>query len=78
MGESASAFRLGPHLGLQFHPEATPTLAGRWADHYTEWLGEHGLTPAEIRDQARAQADAVAPRAFALFDAWWAGVRGPA
>ena len=78
LGESASAFRLGPHLGLQFHPEATPALAGRWADHYTEWLGAHGLTPAAIRDQARAQADAVAPRAFALFDAWWAGATGPA
>jgi len=24
-------------------PEATPALAGRWADHYTEWLGAHGL-----------------------------------
>ena len=35
-------------------------------------------TAAEIRDQARAQADAAAPRAFALFDAWWAGVTGPA
>jgi GMP synthase-like glutamine amidotransferase len=78
LGESASAFRLGRHLGLQFHPEATPALAGRWADHYTEWLDAHGLTPAGIRDQARAQADEVGPRAFALFDAWWAGVRAPA
>jgi len=78
LGESASAFRLGPHLGLQFHPEATPALAGRWADHYTEWLGAYGLTPAGIRDQASAQADAVGPRAFALFDAWWTGVRAPA
>jgi GMP synthase-like glutamine amidotransferase len=79
LGESASAFRLGPHLGLQFHPEATPALAGRWGDHYTEWLAEHGLlTPAGIRDQAKAQADEIGPRAFALFDAWWAGVRAPA
>ena len=78
LGESASAFSLGPHLGLQFHPEATPALAGRWADHYTEWLGAHGLTPAGIRDQARAQENAVGPRAFALFDAWWTGVKEPA
>jgi GMP synthase-like glutamine amidotransferase len=79
LGESASAFRLGPHLGLQFHPEATPALAGRWGDHYTEWLAEHGLlTPGGIRDQANAQADEIGPRAFALFDAWWAGVRAPA
>jgi GMP synthase-like glutamine amidotransferase len=78
LGAGASAFRLGPHLGLQFHPEATPALAGRWGDHYTEWLAEHGLpTPAGIRDQADAQADEVGPRAFALFDAWWAGVRAP-
>jgi GMP synthase-like glutamine amidotransferase len=79
LGASASAFRLGPHLGLQFHPEATPALAGRWADHYTEWLAAHGLLPpGGIRDQARAQADELGPRAFALFDAWWAGVRAPA
>lgn len=78
LGESASAFSLGPHLGLQFHPEATPALAGRWADHYAEWLGAHGLTPAGIRDQARAQENAVGPRAFALFDAWWTGVKEPA
>jgi len=79
LGESASAFRLGPHLGLQFHPEATPALAGRWGDHYTEWLAEHGLlTPAGIREQASAQAGEIGPRAFTLFDAWWAGVRAPA
>lgn len=75
LGEgAASAFHLGPHLGLQFHPEATPELAGRWADHYAEWLESHGLTPAGIRAQARANAKAVIPRAFALLDAWWAGV----
>ena len=79
LGESASAFRVGPHLGLQFHPEATPALAGRWGDHYTEWLAENGLlTPAGIREQASAQSDEIGPRAFALFDAWWAGVRAPA
>lgn len=78
LGEGASAFRVGPHLGLQFHPEATPTLAGRWVDHYLDWLGDHGLSPAVIRDQADAQGAAAGARAFALFDAWWAGAREPA
>ena len=77
LGARASAFRLGAHLGLQFHPEATPIPAGRWADHYADWLGNHGLSPAGIRDQAGVQSAAAGPRAFALFDAWWAGVREP-
>ena len=76
--DEPSAFRLGPHLGVQFHPEATPYLAGRWADHYVEWLGEQGLSPGWIREQAELHGAAAPARAFALFDAWWAGATGPA
>lgn len=76
--DAPSAFRLGPHLGVQFHPEATPSLAGRWADHYVEWLGEQGLSPGRIREQARLHGAAAPARTFALFDAWWVVARGPA
>jgi GMP synthase-like glutamine amidotransferase len=78
LGAGASAFRVGANLGLQFHPEATPILAGRWADHFADWLSGHGLSATENRHQAVIQSAAAAPRAFALFDAWWACVRGPA
>jgi GMP synthase-like glutamine amidotransferase len=76
--DEPSAFRLGPHVGVQFHPEATPSLAGRWADHYVDWLGEQGLTPEWVREQAAVHSAAAPARAFALFDAWWAGATGPA
>jgi GMP synthase-like glutamine amidotransferase len=76
--DEPSAFRLGPHLGVQFHPEVTPSLAGRWGDHYVDWLGEHGLTPEWIREQAAVHSAAAPTRAFALFDAWWARAREPA
>ena len=72
LGDRPSAFRYGPHLGLQFHPEATPTLAGRWAEEYVDWLGGQGLSPESIRENARLHGGGAAGRAFALFDAWWA------
>jgi GMP synthase-like glutamine amidotransferase len=30
------AFTLGPHLGVQFHPEITPTVFGAWEQVWTE------------------------------------------
>ena len=72
-----SAFRLGPHLGLQFHPEATPAMAARWADRFADRLGEQGLTPEWIREEARVHGAEAGPRAFALFDAWWAAATEP-
>jgi GMP synthase-like glutamine amidotransferase len=73
-----SAFRLGPHLGLQFHPEATPQLADRWADHFAAWIGRLGSSPERIREEARVHASEAPRRAFTLFDAWWARATGPA
>ena len=31
--DATQAFRLGPHLGVQFHPEATVEIVKGWADH---------------------------------------------
>ena len=53
-------------------------VPGRWGDHYVDWLGEHGLTPEWIREQAAIHSAAAPTRAFALFDAWWARAREPA
>ncbi|MGH2989036.1 MAG: type 1 glutamine amidotransferase [Solirubrobacterales bacterium] len=64
------AFRLGPHLGLQFHPEATPAVVNRWSDGEAEKLAALGLDPAEIRAQGERWGAQAARRAFELFDAW--------
>lgn len=67
-----AAFRAGPHLGLQFHPEVTPA-------QMTAWLGMDPELPAiidveaAIRDGARCGLDA-GERAKTLFGAWFARV----
>lgn len=69
-----AAFRCGPHLGVQFHPEATPEIVASWAAAEPE-LDEHGVTAAELADQGRRHGEAARRSAFALFDDWWS--RGP-
>lgn len=66
-----SAFRRGPHLGVQFHPEATPEIANVWGERYRQ---EHGLeVDLEILAAAgEANREDAARRAFQLFDSWWA------
>lgn len=64
------AFSVGPHLGLQFHPEVTP-------DHVDDWLatssaeaplvGDRG-EPDRMRADSRRFADDARVRALALFD----------
>jgi GMP synthase-like glutamine amidotransferase len=73
-----AAFRAGPHLGTQFHPEATPEIAALWARHEAERgrLEPLGLTEEGLAEQGRTHAPAAARAARALFDAWWEG--GPA
>jgi GMP synthase-like glutamine amidotransferase len=65
-----SAFRLGPHLGLQFHPEATPEIVGEWADSEAAKLDELGISRADLRAQGDRFAAVAAREAFELFDAW--------
>jgi GMP synthase-like glutamine amidotransferase len=64
-----AAFRIGPHLGLQFHPEADAHMADVWA-----------AKDPDQTDASRAALAASGERwdgpardlAMALFDAWWA------
>jgi GMP synthase-like glutamine amidotransferase len=64
-----AAFRIGPHLGLQFHPEADAEMAGVWA-----------AKDPDQTDASRAALAASGERwdtgawdlAVMLFDAWWA------
>lgn len=64
-----AAFRLGPHLGLQFHAEATPELANAWAvnEHQDPAAVDAGRLAAEGE---RYGADA-ARRLVRLLDRWW-------
>jgi GMP synthase-like glutamine amidotransferase len=62
--DAPQAFRLGPHLGVQFHPEATVEIVTEWA--HMDGEPDHAPTAtAEEQDAARAAA-------FRLFDAFLA------
>jgi GMP synthase (glutamine-hydrolysing) len=69
------AFRRGPHLGVQFHPEVTPAIALGWARDYPESMGRAGTDLATVRTGGEAHAADARLRAFALFDAFLASAR---
>ncbi len=58
---ATQAFRLGPHLGVQFHPEATVEIVEGWAEH--DGVEAELAASPEQREAARAAA-------FRLFDAF--------
>jgi GMP synthase-like glutamine amidotransferase len=74
------AFTLGPHLGLQFHPEVTPPIADGWIDERPDAVHATGQDPLQLSASVRAHSDDLRRRAFALFDHWWqsTGVLSPA
>lgn len=72
----AQAFRAGPHLGVQFHPEVTPAIALDWATSYPESMRRAGTTLDAVRAGGDAHAAGARWRAHALFDAFLAGPRG--
>jgi GMP synthase-like glutamine amidotransferase len=74
---SAQAFRLGPHLGVQFHPEVTPAVVEGWIRSSPDSVGLAGTTVAAVRAAGAAHAPGARPRAWALFDAFLASVRAP-
>lgn len=64
----SQAFAQGPHVGVQFHPEAQPASVDSWARTYEAAIKELGQDPDAIRaDTERAQEHARA-RAHMLFD----------
>jgi GMP synthase (glutamine-hydrolysing) len=60
------AFRVGPHLGVQFHPEVTPEIAGGWVLH--QHTGEID-SQAVLEGIARERYNAI-EAARTLFDAF--------
>jgi GMP synthase (glutamine-hydrolysing) len=71
----AQAFRAGPHLGVQFHPEVTPAIALGWGTSYPESVVEGGTTLEAVRAGGDANAAGARVRAYRLFDAFLATAR---
>jgi GMP synthase-like glutamine amidotransferase len=69
-----AAFSAGPHLGVQFHPEATAEILSVWARKDPD-LGAAGTTLEALAEQSARCAASAREAAFELFSAWWE--RGP-
>lgn len=65
-----AAFRIGSSLGLQFHPETGPEIAGRWAEAERDKLEEIDIDPAGVAAQGERLGERARELAFELFDAW--------
>ena len=63
-----AAFGTGPHLAVQFHPEAGAEVAARWAARDPEQTDASRVALAE---QAARWDAAAEPMAVELFDGWW-------
>jgi GMP synthase-like glutamine amidotransferase len=59
------AFRIGPHLGVQFHPGITPELIHEWIPRSPQILDYQGIEEATVRDFPSSQ-----PAARRLFSAF--------
>lgn len=64
----SQAFVQGPHLGVQFHPEATPESVDSWARTYEAAIKELGEDADAIRAETRRTQGEARRRAHELFD----------
>jgi GMP synthase-like glutamine amidotransferase len=70
------AFRYGPHLGVQFHPESTIDIVAGWAEFDRDRIAEFGVENGRaLLEAGRAHAAAAADNARKLFDAFWERAR---
>jgi GMP synthase (glutamine-hydrolysing) len=65
---AVQAFRHGPHLGVQFHPEATIASVRVWAEHYRGSLDRLGVDPAGLLAETVERAASARSRVAALVD----------
>jgi GMP synthase-like glutamine amidotransferase len=70
------AFRSGPHLGVQFHPEVDAAIVEDWlrADHGRK-LARAGIDHAALREATAREAPRAAREALGLFDAFASHIR---
>jgi GMP synthase-like glutamine amidotransferase len=70
------AFRHGPHLGTQFHPESTIEIVAGWAEHDRERLSALGVADGRaLLEEGRRHAETAARNARKLFDGFLEGAR---
>lgn len=65
---ACQAYVYGPHVGVQFHPEATVDSVTSWVRGYERSLHEASVDTAELLAETRAVRDAARRRAYALTD----------
>jgi len=73
LGRNAAAlqaFAVGPHVGLQFHPEVTPAIVDDWISVGGRDLDSQRLEAASIRERTAREAGRARAAAFELFDRW--------
>lgn len=70
-----AAFALGPHLGVQFHPEVDAQIVEQWARKDPQ-LHTVGLTSERLTAESIRHAPGAREQAFRLFDGWLAAARG--
>ena len=74
--DAVQAFRLGPHLGVQFHPESTVEIVAHWASMDAERLAELGMEDGRALLSVSSEREKAAREAaFRLFDAFLKSVR---
>jgi len=67
--DASQAFCLGPHLGVQFHPEGTVDIVSSWARHDAPRLAARGIDDGLALLSAPAERkQAAVAAAFQLFD----------
>jgi len=72
--DAVQAFRFGPHLGVQFHPEATVDIVSHWASMNAKRLAELGIEDGTALLATSPERKAAAKAAaFRLFDAFLDG-----
>ena len=72
--DAVQAFRIGPHLGVQFHPESTAEIVAHWAGMDKESLVELGIEDGvALLAVAPDIEEAARKSAFRLFDAFLDG-----
>jgi len=72
---SPQAYRLGPHLLVQFHPEVTPPVVRAWLDHSDDDFRENGLDPEDSFAETVRRAEEARERASELFDRFLADAK---
>jgi GMP synthase-like glutamine amidotransferase len=71
--DAPQAFRIGPHLGVQFHPESTVEIVAQWARRDGDRLAARAIGDGvDLLRASAARREAAARAAFRLFDGFLA------